>query len=646
MNHLRWRVLLVCGPFVFPQCILVWLALTHMAATDRQVTDNPPAMIAVRIAALVAVFRYVELVLGYVYRRLQQQKLYEEQAIRLTLGRSILEMYPLIGGFIGMMVTLASGNTLVFTIMGIIGAHVFGMSVSKSLHSPDSVVVRGRSLSAYEDARVRAEEACRTAAITLVWAGIELPDTAAEANFCVVGAPGSGKTLTLETFMHPLLPRIVPGSNTRALIYDAKCDLLSYLSRLQIPRERVHVLNPFDRRSVAWNMAADIDCPAVAQQVAATLIPTEEGPNRFFSDAARALLAGVFNALILNAPEVWTFRDVIVTMQNVERLRRVLSRHAVTQPLIDEYFEPRETFRNIRSTISSYMAGYQTVASLWHRSHREPPLSLKEWVRGDSILVLGNDDSLRAPLDAVNRVIFQRATELLLSRTDDNPGRTWVILDELKEAGRLDALPRLLTKGRSFGIRAAIGFQDISGLQSTYGEKLASEIVAMCANISILRLNSHPTAEWAAHLIGEAELQEETVSTTTTDGQYSTSTTTSEHIIKREAVLASELMTLPLPDGDAFWGYHIVPSVGTYKAPIAYREYLDSRPAATDQNYEPRDVAEQYLQPWTAQDETRLANLLTAQPQAPPAHVAACGAAMGEESPLQNIKRVTRPRSC
>ena len=188
--------------------------------------------------------------------------------------------------------------------------------------------------------------------------------------------------------------------------------------------------------------------------------------------------------------------------------------------------------------------------------------------------------------------MFTRVAELLLNQAEDPTRRTWVVFDELKEAGRLDMLPRLLTKGRSLGVRLAIGFQDIDGIQATYGDKLANELVGMCANKAILHVDGHTTATWAAQLIGEAEIRERTVSTT--HGSQGISETVSEHIVKREAVLASELMTLPLPDRENFWGYYIIPAVGVYKAPVNIKECLTD--PGDEPAYDPRDVLQQYLE--------------------------------------------------
>jgi len=122
---------------------------------------------------------------------------------------------------------------------------------------------------------------------------------------------------------------------------------------------------------------------------------------------------------------------------------------------------------------------------------------------------LGSNEEQRATLDAINRVIFQRVTELVLSQSESLTRRTWIFLDEIREAGNLDSLGRLMTKGRSKGGCVVLGFQDIEGMRDAFGKERANELVGQANNKIILRLNSSETAQWASELFGKYEFIEE-----------------------------------------------------------------------------------------------------------------------------------------
>jgi len=489
--------------------------------------------------------------------------------------------------------------------------------------APEPTVRRGRTLTPFEEATEKVRSLSSTDSVCVAWGGLRIPIETIEGHFCVIGSTGSGKSLTLRLLMQSVFAESTSLPPRRAAVYDAKRDVYSVLVGMGISPERIRILNPFDARCCSWDMSKDIRSPGTADQIARILVPREEGPNRFFADAAADLLAGVIKAFILRGESgqvvPWTFRDVLLALQNQKRLERILRLHHVTLPLVDEYFQEERTFQAIRSTLRSHMAGYETVAALWARSAEK--ISLVEWLQGDHVLVIGNDDSLRIPIDAINRVIFQRLTELLLTQaTGGGIPRTWVFLDELKEAGRLDGFSRLLTKGRDFGVRVAIGFQDVDGLGSVYGEKTSNEILGMCVNKAVLRLDSHNTAAWAASAIGDAELNE--ISHSRSYSSSGNSDSYSEQVVMRKPIIASELLTLPPVNRSAFSGYYIVPTVGVFPAKIQIGDNLS--PLGDVPNFVERPVEHQYLEPWTPDDIRRLnlpSDLLdddSAKPMPPP----------------------------
>jgi len=371
---------------------------------------------------------------------------------------------------------------------------------------------RGRRLISYEDAAAIAERAQEENDPGIVWGMLRLPSKISTTHFAVVGSTGSGKTITIRLLMQSVLPRIGTGVDTRAIIYDAKQDTVSMLAGMNLACDVV-ILNPFDTRGVSWNMADDITAPATAQQIAAILIPENKNATQpFFSDAARHLLSGVLISFIRQAPKRWTFRDVLIALKSKDRLMKVLAATPETADLIEQYLTEETTARNVLSTVASKMQKYEFIAASWERATRS--ISLREWLETESILILGNDEATRTALDAINQVIFKRLSELVLAQSESETRRTWIFLDELRQAGRLDGLSALLTKGRSKGASLVLGYQDIEGLRDVYGHQLANEIAGQCANKAILRCDSAETARWASALFGEREVLERRESTT------------------------------------------------------------------------------------------------------------------------------------
>lgn len=444
-----------------------------------------------------------------------------------------------------------------------------------------------------------------------------LPLRLASSHLAVIGATGSGKTLLQRLLMQSALPLVGTGLGHRALVYDAKQDLLPLLAGMELTAP-IHVLNPLDARGCSWDMAADVTSPAAALQAATLLIPkATSDANPFFSNAARHLLYGVLLALILGAPQRWTLRHVILVLRDEALLRRVLESTEATRHLL-QYCEHPATFQNILSTILTRIAPYEIIAAAWDRAGQR--LSLRRWLESESLLVLGNDEDNRAALDTMNQLIFKRLSELILAQPElpaDSPRLTWILLDEVRQAGRLDGLSALMTKGRSKGAAVLLGFQDIGGLREVYGREAADELVGQCNTKVILRLNSPETARWASQVIGASEFVETRKARSRSRAfrengfreSASTGVSFSDNLVKRELVLDSEFLDLPETSPEhGLTGYFISSVTGVFRdhlgGPWLAQNLKPPRDAVP--NFCPRPEAHQYLRPWTERDALEL----------------------------------------
>ena len=293
-------------------------------------------------------------------------------------------------------------------------------------------------------------------------------------------------------------------------------------------------LNPFDINGCAWDIAKDIQERVHAREMAEILVPPEPNASQpFFGNAVRALLTGVMQAFFMTSPERWTFRDVMYAMDSPDRMIEVLSRTAETRALIPRFFNKTEAEKNIITTIDTKLNMYRAIAGLW--STAKEKVSIKDWImpqakRGNPnyVIVLGYSKTASAAIEAINRVILKRVAQELLELRDDSAGesvqglikntyvkdtnlpkrRHWVVLDELRNLGKLDELGGLLTAGRSKGVSVVLGVQDVDGVQAVYGEKEAKECLAMCNSFSFFRVNSEDTQKWISAILGQDEILE------------------------------------------------------------------------------------------------------------------------------------------
>ena len=506
----------------------------------------------------------------------------------------------------------------------------------------------------------------------LLWGPYSLGRRFAPRNFLATGTVGSGKTTLVDGLMRTVFAGAA-GRSSRALIYDPNQDALSKLDELGL-MPRVKILNPFDERCAYWDMAKDITDVLSAQQLANILIPDTPGASaegRFYDDACRDVLSVVIQVFIscVNKSN-WRIADILRAVLYPDNLQYILSFRQTregapfqsAERIWTTYFDPKTTDErtrgNMRASLNARLAPFEPVAAAWEAArdrayakisqatedgdikpfheHFKPAhdvaCSLTDWIAEDSntILVMGNDESARSAIDPINRAIFTRATELLLTQrqataeeTNEGINQTWFFLDEIRDAGRLDKLSTLITKGRSRGGCVVLTFQDIDGLRSVYGKELSNEIVANCNNIALLKTSSESTAQWCSNMFGKFLVTETDISTGISGAQLSSTETTRK--TERSAVYPGDFLFLPLPSDESGL-------VGFFRdadssAQDPQKRKLDWRTFRRNQfqpkigvNYRPVDRSKLRLAGWTDEDLTKRLGLqiVEAKPDTPP----------------------------
>lgn len=457
---------------------------------------------------------------------------------------------------------------------------------------------------------------------TLRWGPFLLPDSEATQHFLAVGATGSGKTSILLLLIQWIVSRIKPGSDWRLCLNDPKNEFIPRIAAMR-PSCPVIVADPFDLRSSYWNMCEDIDEPRVALEVAFTLIPEKNESQPFFSEASRHLLYGVLLSYQQRQLK-WKFADVLRATESPKRLRRVLLACPYTHSLVHTYFADKKVLSNVLSTLATKTLAYQHIAAAWETTERS--FSIKRWVTESSILILGNAETSRHALDAINRCIKKRMSDELLAQPDSRTRRTFDVTDELSEMGHLPGLVPLAKKGRSKGVSLIIAFQSIAGLRAkdVYGPELTADLLGQFGNRCFSRIECEQTALWASKLVGDQEVIQTTQSWST--GKESTTSRT-EHYATRNAVLPSEFMSVPAcnyENGLTAWYLNRCQD-GVIQAHMNGPQLFGRdliQPSSKAENLQPRSPKCQLLRPWTKEERELFAPVYrrSSAPKAPERH--------------------------
>lgn len=117
-------------------------------------------------------------------------------------------------------------------------------------------------------------------------------------NILVTGAQGSGKS----TIVKPLVKSIA-NTEAQMLIYDAKREYTPLF------HQKGHVLiSPTDKRSVYWDIAADVKTPEIAYEIASCFI-SKSDKEPIWGNGARLILTGCMVSLN-RLKESWSWDDL------------------------------------------------------------------------------------------------------------------------------------------------------------------------------------------------------------------------------------------------------------------------------------------------------------------------------------------------
>ncbi len=390
-----------------------------------------------------------------------------------------------------------------------------------------------------------------TVAPPITIGGVDLAPGSENQHLLGVGATGTGKT----TFMFGLL-RQVADRGEAALVYDPDG---GYVSRFYDPDRGDVILNCWDQRTARWTLIDDIATLADAHRVAAILLPkpAATGDSGFWWDQARLLLAHILDHLATTGgtlddlSELLNGGDAGVKDGHIDRLREIMQ----GTPAANIF-----TTGGDKATASVvFMTGIaaRSVHTLAAVSRDAPAFSFDRFIatldqaNGRKPFVFlccpRRNRDLGAPIVAA---WLDAAASAILQRTPDHGSNVWLIIDELASLPPVQSLSNLMPEGRKFRACVTLAFQSLAQLNVAYGEAAAQVITGQTATQLIMRLGDSLSAEWAAKLVGQVEVEglRPTISLDTQAKGDRGSLAPDRH---REALLMdSELTTLPI--GAAF----------------------------------------------------------------------------------------------
>lgn len=381
-------------------------------------------------------------------------------------------------------------------------------------------------------------------------------------HILVFGGVGSGKTQTILPLM-----RAARGRSDRMIIYDLKGDFTREFTSKTKPYKGNDVevvdviLAPWDRRSMPWAVAQDVDTLAAAREFAARMIPEAQGGSPFWSNAARQVLIASLVELQSTKPEKWGFSDLSKKLTRpIDELAEAARIHfpEALKALSDG--QQNVTSAGVLGNMMSYLSVIFDLARAWP----EPGIfSIRDWLteknKATKSLILQHSGKFDSLAKAFNGAVLGLASQLVSDPDlfpDSSTRRFWFFLDEFPQLGKVEPIFPMCEIGRSKGVRVVIGTQDISQIKKIYGAEATDALVSMVGTHVMARISSGETASYITEkIIGEREIERLDVSTSSGTGRapgiFTTggTRTSSWKTVREPVILPSELLQLgPDPD--------------------------------------------------------------------------------------------------
>lgn len=365
-----------------------------------------------------------------------------------------------------------------------------------------------------------------TPAGALTIAGIPLPASVEQQHILLAGAPGSGKSEALKT----LIAQVRARGSDGAVIHDPTGEMVA----LFYDPKRDLIINPLDARHAPWDLWSDLQ-PGEEASLAKAIIPSATGDNKYFSDAAQALLEVLFQQTrnIDNLVKAGLGESA---QELVERLER-----AGMGGLAGNV----KTFGSVRGNLAPYLRSLALLPPV-------PPglgINLAEFCekpKGRFIFLLTRRRTKDA-LRPLHQLFLTQVVSTATSLRPDPARRIWLFLDELPELLPSDAVATSLSQGRKFGLSSVMALQAVGQMFDRVGQYEAAALLSMPKTRLILRVGDGESAEAMSKEIGDRQIQRKVVSLKQNEmvkSEQNVASTTWQTTTER-AVLPAEIMALP-----------------------------------------------------------------------------------------------------
>ncbi|MFZ3017265.1 MAG: type IV secretion system DNA-binding domain-containing protein [Gallionella sp.] len=355
-------------------------------------------------------------------------------------------------------------------------------------------------------------------------------------HMLICGGVGSGKTVKLLQILKQIFKK-----NEKLILYDIKGDFTRKFPEALL-------MSPWDKRSVVWDIAKDIDTESAMRSFASSLFPTKaDDKNKYFQEGAASILLAIIREMYFKHQGNWGWHHLNkAAARSCKELYATMVRFNPEQaPVLAD--EKSTGTIGVIGTFSGGILVITQLATAWGEKNTNERFSFKKWLRDDYqgkrqiILQGGKDSKLQGTY--ISAIVNSLIPEIISPSFEDNElGRSlFFVFDEFPTLGRIEIQP-LVALGRSKGCIVILGLQDIAQVREVYGDDFAKSLPAMVGTQIICRVGLGETRQKLHQLIGKKRVATMQNNISNSQGQQSVSTSYNEQ--ERELLNESDITTM------------------------------------------------------------------------------------------------------
>ena len=376
-------------------------------------------------------------------------------------------------------------------------------------------------------------------------------DKRGNVNVLVVGGSGSGKSASYSIpNAHQMLGSYV-FTDPKGELYDRTA---GYLREHGYKIKVLNLVHPqySDGYNPLLHISSEIDVDVIANTIVKGQKSEGGGSDPFWDDSAETLLKSLIYYLMATRPEEEQNLASCAEMVRAANsnggsnlLTELMSQLPYDHPARMNYksieIAPEKTYSSILSTLQSKLGKFDSkeIAELTSTD----TINFEEIGSEKTAVYIISSDTHGA-YDFLLTIFFAQMIQQLYDFADNNGGklkeRTYFILDEFANIGRIPDFDKKISTSRSRGIQFSVILQNLDQLEAVY-EKSYETIMGNCDTHLFLGSNSFKTVEYFSKALGEKTISHESISTNRDKEHKKTGTSDSDQIMARALMTPDEL---------------------------------------------------------------------------------------------------------